>query len=496
MNTKNISLITVLFSLLIAISGNCFSQNFIGEPFTIQADDGTQVILQQQTVEFSKEFKEHLISRELVFLSYGVYYSDILIGTINEILDKSDKKEYSAETLTLKKLKEYENVTTYSIVMNEDPFTFWLDKKENKYHGSFERIGRAKISNKDNHEEAKKGYNIAKDMFLSYVVQGLADYKTGIEQDIAEGSYNYNDLNFDSTASLYYISYFDSELADGLFAESDMLEQYNKRASIAALKKAVGKLNINMTKNEVYELLGDPLPIHSAVSSVDIGSLYSFGYDQSLRLNYFEDKLYAVRNKDYFDLLSTEYIAIAANCSLFIDGNEPINSNTVFTINGKVYVSIEDLAEQLGVKVTQNEEKQKDEFVTTEVAWVIEAVGKLNKGMTENEVVQYIGEPTYKVNTDNTIYYSRDRITLILSFFNNKLSNVEAGAGSDLLSKELKIAKVVSSPVFINEEELLTSNPIIIINDKIYIPIEDLAEQLGIKVIFNEEKQQLEITTK
>jgi len=45
-------------------------------------------------------------------------------------------------------------------------------------------------------------------------------------------------------------------------------------------------------------------------------------------------------------------------------------------------------------------------------------------------------------------------------------------------------------------KELLTSNSVVTIQSKVYVPIEDIAEQSGMKVFFNEEKQQFEITTK
>ena len=58
------------------------------------------------------------------------------------------------------------------------------------------------------------------------------------------------------------------------------------------------------------------------------------------------------------------------------------------------------------------------------------------------------------------------------------------------------IARAIDFPIFINDSELLISNPIVFINNQVYVPVENFTEQLGIKVIFDEESQQLEITTK
>ena len=269
-----------------------------------------------------------------------------------------------------------------------------------------------------------------------------------------------------------------------------------KKASIMALKEVVGKLSIGMINYEVYYIMGGvPTPIPADfLSGFNSITSYSFGCKQDLKLDFFEGNLFAAYNQDKFDLLATEYIAIVANFPIFIDGYEVLTSNPIVTINGKVYVPIEDFVEQLGITITFNEEKQQQKFETTDIAWIIEIVGKLSKAMLKDEVLQQVGKPTYSFDTN--VYYSRKTNTLRLNFFDNKLSIAVAKDGFDLLAKELWEAKVLSFPVLINKEEPLTSNPIIAIQNKVYVPIEDLAEQLGITVTFNEEKQQLEITTK
>ena len=125
--------------------------------------------------------------------------------------------------------------------------------------------------------------------------------------------------------------------------------------------------------------------------------------------------------------------------------------------------------------------------------------GQLSKGMTEDEVVQQIGEHSIISGVAFPRIYFFGVLNsepLKLYYIDGELSSALTRDDLDLVAIEYLVAKVISSPILLNGEEPLTSNPIVTINDKIYVPIEDLAEQLGITVNFNEEKQQLEITTK
>jgi len=268
-----------------------------------------------------------------------------------------------------------------------------------------------------------------------------------------------------------------------------------KKTDINTLKEKVGKLNIGMNKDEVELVLGEP----GMVTTGRYLPEYTFSGFEILTLEYTsEGKLYAAYNKDRFNLLSTDYSAKIDNLSLLIDGNtKPSASDLIAIINAKIYIPVEYLAEQLRIKVSLNAEViQQVEPTITGIAQMKEASDKLSKGMTIEEVKQNIGEPSVEFGSNKIAYFFDDMEILYLDFKDGKLYAALTKDDLDLLSKELIVAKVIIFSIFINGEEPLTSNPIVTINDNIYIPIEDLAEQLGIKVSFNEEKQQLEITTK
>ena len=239
-----------------------------------------------------------------------------------------------------------------------------------------------------------------------------------------------------------------------------------------------------------------------------------------------------VKNKNLFDLFSTEYAAMVTNLSVSIDGHELSILNPILTINGNRYLPIEELEEELRLRVKTNGNELKQlgidtdarEFdylfvthveITTDVTEELtvpknhtgiarfkEDISKLSKGMTNIEVMQILGEPKPDPNAIPSsfvppeLYIHKDGEILMASYnLDGELSTLANKDGFDLLSTGY-VAKIVDSPVFRDDKELLASNPIVTIHNKVYVPIEDLAEQLGIKVSFNEEKQLLEITTK
>ena len=85
---------------------------------------------------------------------------------------------------------------------------------------------------------------------------------------------------------------------------------------------------------------------------------YLFDGGEFLILDYgLFSKLSAAYNKGNIDLLSDGYIARVADFSVLIDGEEPLTSNPIVTINYRTYIPIDDLAEQLGIEVKWNEGK-------------------------------------------------------------------------------------------------------------------------------------------
>jgi len=283
------------------------------------------------------------------------------------------------------------------------------------------------------------------------------------------------------------------------FAQEEKFTLEDKKASIIALKEAVAKLSVGMIDDNVYELMGDPMSTPTDLfGSAKINDLYSYGDGQILWLSFKGVELFGALNKDGFNLLSTDYTAKVVNFTVLINDKKMITSDPNVIINNKVYVPIECFAEQLEIKVSLDKDMQQKELPITGIEQMIEAVGKLNKGMTVDEVELQIGEPTYiyKSNLDRTYSFGNTE-TLKLLFLDGKLSStLYYRDSSDLLSAKYVAAKVVVSPIFINNNELIVSNPIVFINSQVYVPVENFAEQLGIKVNFDEESQQLEITTK
>jgi len=136
-----------------------------------------------------------------------------------------------------------------------------------------------------------------------------------------------------------------------------------------------------------------------------------------------------------------------------------------------------------------------------------EAVGKLSADMTIAELqLLLVFIPHKDIGSGAFIYiYSfPGGETLNFSFVSaeEKLSDLRNKSGINLLATEFT-ATVEGFPVFVDGEEIVVSNPIVTIDKNryanfqhlpaTYVPIEDIAEYLGITVTFNAEKQLLEI---
>ena len=270
------------------------------------------------------------------------------------------------------------------------------------------------------------------------------------------------------------------------------------KMEIAQIKLTANKLSKGMTRVEVEELIGKP--------SFNTGGrylpTYVFSDGGSLTLDY-EDttgKLFAVYNDNYFNLLSEKYSAKHIDTPIFINNNKVTTAIPSVAINNEVYIQIECLTQYSDIEISWDKEVQQKEFVAAQqsIAQLNETVNKLHKGMVIDEIEKLIGEPNFHLGiVKKTPLYSFDGgETLMLRFDNDgKLSLALNKENCDLLSAEY-IARTIEFPIFIKGEKLLTLTPIVAISDNIYVPISDLAEQLEIKVTFNEEKQQLEIVTK
>ena len=130
-----------------------------------------------------------------------------------------------------------------------------------------------------------------------------------------------------------------------------------------------------------------------------------------------------------------------------------------------------------------------------------EKVDKLTRGMTRGEVEQIIGEPTLNEGFGRykPMYLFPDGENLKLDYIpdsNNTLILMSARNkdGIDLLSTEYT-AKVAEFSVFVNDEKIVTSNPVVTIDSKTYIPIKEFETLLDVRVEWNEEEKIVKIIT-
>ena len=143
------------------------------------------------------------------------------------------------------------------------------------------------------------------------------------------------------------------------------------------------------------------------------------------------------------------------------------------------FLAVSSFAQEAVVKIelpTEVTQEQRNEGIAQMKA----AADKLSVGMTKDEVKEQIGEP--EKDYDSMYRYSFiGEEYIILFFYEGKLSSSYNRYGLDLLSTE-ETAKVLDFTVLINDEELLTTNPVVTIGGTIYLPIEGIADQLGIEV--------------
>ena len=294
------------------------------------------------------------------------------------------------------------------------------------------------------------------------------------------------------------------------FAQFEVTKE-QKNEGIEQMKSAVSKLSLGMTKFEAEELIG------RATFETAYGHFYCFSGEESIALFYdFFGKLSSAANNNNFDLLATEYTANGINCYFYINGKEIETSNPVVTINGKIYISTEELEEYLVKKVVWNAEKEQLEITKNMPTTNIKAAGneyKFWEGFGRTVIYsalrfdfpilidgKKILTSNLMVTIDNKIYVPIEELeeeleikTVINAEKLHWTTSRNAGRYMEITtnvpvtdsvnySKGSYPAIVADFPVFINGEELLTVNPIFTIYGKVYIPIEDVEEYFGIKV--------------
>ena len=142
---------------------------------------------------------------------------------------------------------------------------------------------------------------------------------------------------------------------------------------------------------------------------------------------------------------------------------------TVLSLAQEAVINIEP-----SIEVTQEQRSEG-------IAQMKDAVAKLSVGMTKDEVKQQIGEPEKDYDSAYIYLFVGEEFITLFFYEGKQLSSSYNRYGLDLLSTE-ETAKFVDFTVLINDEELLTTNPVVTIGEKIYLPIEGMADQLGIEV--------------
>ncbi len=126
-----------------------------------------------------------------------------------------------------------------------------------------------------------------------------------------------------------------------------------------------------------------------------------------------------------------------------------------------------------------------------------EILSRLSYGMTPAEVEEALGKPSVPIITGRyiPIYYSSEGIRIELYFEdeNYNLSGAYSEDGIDLLADSWKAEKA-NFDLRVDNEEIVSGNPIVTINGKTYIPLKEFEEYLGIEVEWNEDGR-VEIVT-
>ena len=308
-----------------------------------------------------------------------------------------------------------------------------------------------------------------------------------------------------------YLSAQDFEKAFGLKVSWDKENQQLE----AATKNKYGEYEAKVVDFSIF-IDGNELITSNPIVAFD-GNIYfsiqELAEELRIKINWNNEKK-QIEITTNIDSFSREYAATVTDIPIFVNGKELLTLSPFITISGNRYLPIEEVEEELGIKVDRDEEKQLlkitnavEGFTVSKnsvaIAMLKEDIGKLNTGMTQREVAQVLGFSSRDPNdiglgiNPPTRYKHKSGEVLRATYDNQdkSLSALFNKDGFDLLATGY-IARTIGFPIFINDKELLISNPIVTIHNKVYVPLDNLAEQLGIKVTFGEERQQLEITTK
>ena len=259
-----------------------------------------------------------------------------------------------------------------------------------------------------------------------------------------------------------------------LFAQNMTATNADKIDGIIQMKAATAKLKTDMTKDEVETLLGKP--------TFEFGYQYVYWFKGEERLTLvISDKLSYPRNKDDFNLLTDVYAVLPFDTSVFIDDKEFTISSPILEVGySQQYLSAEDFEEIFDIKFSWDKEKtpaiipQKNSRGRY-TAFVVD----FPVFMDDTELI--ISNPILYFG--GTIYISLNDLDMKYNY-NNEKKRSEITKDEPILGGFYREypAIVTDVSVFIDGEKLLTFNPIVTINNKVYLPANEIRKEFKIKI--------------
>jgi hypothetical protein len=152
--------------------------------------------------------------------------------------------------------------------------------------------------------------------------------------------------------------------------------------------------------------------------------------------------------------------AYVAQFRVFVNGEEQNFENPIVTINNRTYIPLREIGEVLGMNVEWDEENRKT-IINHFLMW---------KPFDNNSVW-------------DTVYRLEENISIAI------ITAVFA------INAEPLVVYTAQSEVFVNGEERNLENPILIINDRTYIPLREISEILGMSVEWDGENRKIIINS-
>ena len=216
-------------------------------------------------------------------------------------------------------------------------------------------------------------------------------------------------------------------------------------------------------------------------------------------------------NQQPTNIFDEKYKAIATDANIFIDSKEFLTFNPTVTINNKIYLPADEVEEIFGMKVYYYAKYKLLEIKTGikdgfQPAKNYESLKKFKKDIAklrdgieiDGGIEQVLGErytspSDFVRSSPSPARYSHNEWGTFAVQYGSLLNKDNI----DLFALEFN-GRTIPFPAFIDGKEIVISSPIVTLDysSKVYIPIEDLAEYLNIKTEWNDEKKQLNITTK